>query len=64
MNFDSKPTGTIAAENPETGKMERMAFWLPPGVSVADLGLGGRAFRPLAGKRASQHGLTTEGRGR
>lgn len=33
------PDGHIEAADPETGEIERMAYWLPDGVTAEDIGL-------------------------
>ena len=33
------PDGYLASVNPETGQPDRMAVWLPPGVTASDLGI-------------------------
>lgn len=38
--------GFIRTANPDTGKPERMAVWLPPGVTAQSLGL--KTFIPAA----------------
>jgi len=38
-NSEDDPCGYVETADPETGEPELLAFWLPAGVGVADLGL-------------------------
>ncbi len=43
---DKAPDGYIETCDPETGELDMMAVWLPPGVSAESLGL--KTFIPAA----------------